>query len=259
MQQSRWDRGFTIVEMLIVVVVIAILASITAAGWSGIRMTALKTAAQSDLKSAASAMQLSFAESGTYPSAIPAIFRPSDNVNVTVKWSGKFYTYTSLTAVQNGVLLADICQKLIDEGVGKGTSQNGEEQDYIMGCGNWNYNSTQITAWDSRVWKTPVLSDQLIDYANTFTTKDTWNANQVTVVKNFYTQLVQRHLNQGGVFPVTSFWDAWATSSNGGVIKQALPEPSQIKTTFCLEAQIVESPDTIWHITEDGTVKEGGC
>ena len=60
-------KGFTIVELLIVIVVIAILASITVVGYSGVRASAEKTKTVSTARSyiqALSAYQLS---EGTYP------------------------------------------------------------------------------------------------------------------------------------------------------------------------------------------------
>lgn len=252
--------GFTIVEVLIVVVVIAILAGISVVAYSGIRVAALRTAAQHDLKTISTAMQIERIEKGSYPADIPETVRQSGgNVTSTIKWSGKITRYTSLTAVQNGVLLADICQKLIDEGVGRAANQGGAIQNYVTGCGNWNRSSMQVTAWNTRVWNTPVSSQQLLQYAQNFTSSDTWNASQVTVVKNFYNQLVERHLAMGGTFPVTSFWDSWATSGNGGVMYQNLPEDVETKESFCVEATIEGRPDLIWHIDEDDVMREGAC
>lgn len=256
---NRSKKGFTIVELLIVVVVIAILASILYVGYGGIRVAAMKSAAQSDLRNVETAMQLAYQDLGTYPAEIPSTVKPSSSTILTVRWSGTSTSYGALTDVQNGVLLSQICQNLIDEGFGRGVNQGGATQNYITGCGNWNHGSMQVTAWDSRVWSTPISSTQLLNYANTFTTTDTWNSAQIGVVKNFYTQLVQRHTATGGTFPIKSFWDSWATTGNGGVIKQALPATLETKTSFCVEATVASSSTTIWHIDETGSLKEGAC
>lgn len=59
--------GFTIVELLIVVVVISILASISVMAYSGIQQRATFAASQSSLSSLNKAIKLYYAENGTYP------------------------------------------------------------------------------------------------------------------------------------------------------------------------------------------------
>lgn len=259
MFKPKQSSGFSIVELLIIVVVIAILAAITIVGYNGIQVRARESVALSDLKSTSTLMQVAYIETGTFPTTLPDSIKTSGNTTLTLKWSGTYTTYGTLTAVQNGVLMAQTCQKLIDEGLGKGTNQGGQVQNYITGCGNWNHGSMQVTAWNSRTWSTPISSGQLLDYANAFTTSDTWNAAQIAVVKNFYTQLVARQTSQGGVFPVTSFWDSWATTGNGGIMFEPLPATPQTKTSYCVEAVLNNIANKLWHIGEDGTVREGPC
>ena len=52
------SRGFTIVELLIVMVVIAILAAITVVGFNGVRQNAVSTVAQNELGSIAKKLEL---------------------------------------------------------------------------------------------------------------------------------------------------------------------------------------------------------
>ncbi|MGB2787646.1 MAG: type II secretion system protein [Candidatus Saccharimonadaceae bacterium] len=63
----RRDRGFTIVELLIVIVVIAVLAAITVVAFSGIQQRALFSSYQSDIKLLDKAIKMYYAENGTYP------------------------------------------------------------------------------------------------------------------------------------------------------------------------------------------------
>ena len=60
-------RGFTIVELLIVIVVIAILAVISVAAYNGVQNSAHKSAVQSDLSNAKRKLDLFKAEHGNYP------------------------------------------------------------------------------------------------------------------------------------------------------------------------------------------------
>ncbi len=61
------QAGFTIVELLIVVVVIAILAAITIVSYNGIQNRAAESAVQSDLRNAMSKFQAYKAINGTFP------------------------------------------------------------------------------------------------------------------------------------------------------------------------------------------------
>ncbi len=71
-QISRGLRGFTIVELLIVVVVIAILAAITIVAYNGITANARDSALKADLNTAAKKVGIAQAETGAYPSMKPA-------------------------------------------------------------------------------------------------------------------------------------------------------------------------------------------
>ena len=62
-------RGFTIVELLIVIVVIAVLAAVTVVAFNGINARANGTAVQSDLRSIAAKIALSQTDTGSYPAA----------------------------------------------------------------------------------------------------------------------------------------------------------------------------------------------
>lgn len=69
MQWAEKQKGFTIVELLIVVVVIAILATITIVSYNGITNQAKNASVASDIKNFAKIieMQRSSGDSGTYP------------------------------------------------------------------------------------------------------------------------------------------------------------------------------------------------
>lgn len=59
--------GFTIVELLIVIVVIAVLATITIVSYNGITNRAVEASMMSDLNSAATQLEVIRAETGSYP------------------------------------------------------------------------------------------------------------------------------------------------------------------------------------------------
>lgn len=64
---SNYTKGFTIVELLIVIVVIGILAAISIVAYNGIQNRAYDTAIQNDLNNLAKLVHLESADTGTYP------------------------------------------------------------------------------------------------------------------------------------------------------------------------------------------------
>lgn len=80
-------KGFTIVELIIVIIVIAILASITVIGYGAWRERSAKTEVMSDLNNAALAMNnyRNFNTNGQPPSSLGATgFKASPNVDVSM-------------------------------------------------------------------------------------------------------------------------------------------------------------------------------
>jgi len=257
--KQRWALGFSIAELLVVVVVIAILATVTVVAYNGLTRAAVVSGAKAHLKDVASEMRLKIHDTTTYPTTLSAELATNSNVTVQIKSTGVEMRYSSLNPVQNGTLFSDICQRLIDNGVGKAQDQGGNVQDYITGCGNWNYNKVQIGGWENKIWNTPVSIQQLRDYGNSFTTNVTYHkAAHEATVKKFYNDLTDTFVRQGGTSPVTSFWDYWADSGNGGVMPQALPAGTA-RNFYCAEARSIKYTDIIWHVTETNAIAIGPC
>lgn len=74
---SRQSKGFTIVELLIVICVIGILAAITSMSYSGIKQRADEASLNVDLKNASTQFKLYRAEYDSYPTALDANFCPT--------------------------------------------------------------------------------------------------------------------------------------------------------------------------------------
>ncbi|AHB42022.1 hypothetical protein RAAC3_TM7C00001G0156 [Candidatus Saccharibacteria bacterium RAAC3_TM7_1] len=71
MSVIKKHTGFTIVELLIVIVVIAVLAAITVVAYNGIQQRARDASMQSDLSNVSKKLELYNAENGTYPTSWP--------------------------------------------------------------------------------------------------------------------------------------------------------------------------------------------
>lgn len=77
----RLKSGFTIVELIIVIVVVGILAGIVTVSYSTLTERGKKTALESDLATAAKRMHVAFNQEGrsiAFPTSIPTDFQPSN-------------------------------------------------------------------------------------------------------------------------------------------------------------------------------------
>ncbi|MBC7868608.1 prepilin-type N-terminal cleavage/methylation domain-containing protein [Candidatus Saccharibacteria bacterium] len=80
MRQHTKQLGFTIVELLIVIVVIGILATISIVAYSGISKRANVAAAVSDLHNAATLVETKYVETGQYAVTMPPEIKTSANI-----------------------------------------------------------------------------------------------------------------------------------------------------------------------------------
>lgn len=251
------QMAFTIVELLIVIVVIGILAAIVIIAYIGVQKRAVNTELQSDLRNAASLMHIAHADTDTYPSALPSGVKTSPGVALSLAGSSGA-VYSGLSSVQNGLLFYNICQKLVTDGVGAKPDDN---HDYISSCAVYNKNQIHIDGWNGRDVNTPVTAAALQAYVSSYSGGQT--ALFTTHAGDFMNQLTSQFQASGGVFPVTSFWDSWATPTNGGVMKPTLPAPtgggSSDPTVFCINATYDKDATVQWYITQNRPPTAGVC
>ena len=82
-RKPHTTNGFTIVELLVVIVVIGILAAITIVSYTGISSKATASALQSDLTSAKKQLSLYYVDHGVYPVDLDANKCPRDSTPTT--------------------------------------------------------------------------------------------------------------------------------------------------------------------------------
>ena len=99
-RHARTSRGFTIVELLIVIVIIAILAVITIATYNGIQNRARSSALQSNLSQMAKGLEVSkVANSETYPSTLTAAnIKTPDTGTYNYQTNGTSYCLSATNA-----------------------------------------------------------------------------------------------------------------------------------------------------------------
>ena len=136
------QRGFTIVELLIVVVVIAILAAITIVAYNGISTRAVESGLKSDLSNGAKQIQLFKTTSGSYPGSTAEVndgkgMKNSQNTALT--YAGQPQTYClSASSTRNANLSFYITEA--------GKIQSGQCS-AVTACFQFNAATFTLAAW----------------------------------------------------------------------------------------------------------------
>jgi general secretion pathway protein G len=107
-REKRAERGFTLVELMVVVAIIALLAAIIIPNYVHARAQAAVSQSEANLKEIATALELYYTDHQTYPpsgNVTPAIFGGSTNPYLTATPTNALgrqeYVYT-FTAAANG-------------------------------------------------------------------------------------------------------------------------------------------------------------
>lgn len=112
MIQTHRKKGFTIVELVVVIAVIGILAALGLVGWRNWQEGIGKKQLESDLKQASTAMENAKNFGSGYPTSLPATFKPGQGVTLSYM-SGDDKTYcleaykTSSPSVKYRITQAD--------------------------------------------------------------------------------------------------------------------------------------------------------
>jgi len=94
--------GFTVVELLIVIVVIGIIATITVISYAGIQEKSVRNTVEADLRSASSALETTKSNSGGYPATKPADLPKSNGTEYTYVYYGTTKSYCLAATTTEG-------------------------------------------------------------------------------------------------------------------------------------------------------------
>lgn len=247
--------AFTIVEIMIAVVVIAIIAGISVVTYVNIQKTAAEGSVLSQLRQITQRVESMHLSDGRVPEAIDSIAKTSPDVQIVfVNAAGESSLYYSnLSEAQNGVLFYNHCKDLVSEGYGNGPNDFGANTiAYISGCRVYDVNYLQINGWNGgfNVSSPSVTQEMLQSYIDAAIARNPDHPSYHETVQNFMNELIRRFTSEGGHFPITEFWRPWV-----GIPTLPPPESSSGATqgSFCIVATHAKYSD-ISYVTTSGNL-----
>lgn len=244
----HFRAGFTLIEAIIVISIIAILATITAASYLGVQRRAASVTMMNDLQSASVVIENHAANNkGKFPDINYLLeqFTPSKGVNLAVITAqpgeaSDWPYYENLSDVQGAVLFKEICSALSSETrpdaadllYGQGRDKDGGKRKYIWGpdtCSVYDKAEVQMnSSWGGAggYFKAPVAESDVVDFIAAISDNNSYFPDFELVTKQYYQTTLDRFLAQGGTFPIKTFWDGdWCSPGQPWcTAKEPLPE-----------------------------------
>jgi prepilin-type N-terminal cleavage/methylation domain-containing protein len=229
--------GFTIVELILVITVVAILAALVVVSYQGVQRRAASVSTQSALEQGTDALQLYDTHNHLYPGNIADTdFVPPTNAALVLYTNAdQVPVYQSLSSAQNAQLFLNTCNASMPI-VSGGTTYN-TSCSFNGGGLNLHVAGQSGSNW---VKSTPIQqSDFVLICGSACTTA------QNTIVSDF--------LAQGGTFPINGI-------GGGSTLPAPTPTTFGNASRFCLESRALAFPDIVYHTSNDDTrIQAGAC
>jgi len=248
---SLVKSGFTIVELLVVIVVIGILAAITIVSYTGISQRAKVAALQSDLSNASQQLKIFQATeaSGNYP--IANTCPTPGTTEICLKASnGNAYTYTP----SNGTNPKTFALKAVNETITYHISENSSP--FTLTSTDWITIGTQV--WAKANLNVGTMVPGTLGQPNT-----TNQTNNAILEKYCYLNDTTNCTTYGGLYQWDEAMQYVTTNGAQGIcpVGSHIPTDAEWKTLeMSLSGMLQATADTIgWRGTDEGTkLKSGG-
>jgi len=103
LQKARTDEGFTLIELMIVIVILGVLAGIVVFAVGGITDRGTSAACKTDVSTVSTAVEAYYAKKGSYPGdLVPSLTDPAAGTQF-LKWDPSFTGSTSATGPSSSV------------------------------------------------------------------------------------------------------------------------------------------------------------
>lgn len=221
------DAGFTIVELLVVIVVIGILAGVVILAFGSWRHHTAESVVESDMLQASTGLSAYVNSNDVYPPNLANLnFVPSQGVALTLYTNApSIGVYSNLSADLNAQLFLNNCN----------ANLNGLDNTVCtyQGSGVGAKVHVKGTNTTNTVWPSPINpSDVTLPYGPEYT------AATNAIVSEFQAQ--------GGVFPVL-------VSGTNVALPNPTLQPNGPASDYCLEGRSGDFPAIVYHATPQGT------
>ncbi|HEU0266094.1 MAG TPA: type II secretion system protein [Candidatus Saccharimonadaceae bacterium] len=228
----RTRRAFTLIELMIVIIVIGILATIAIASYGMWRHNIAATVVENDITGASTGLASYMNFHGNYPPNLAGVdFAASSGSELTLYTNApSIGVYSSLTPDQNAQLFLNVCN----------ANLNGLDNTACTFAGNGGGAKIHVkgTVATNTIWSSPInQSDVSLPYGQAYT--------------NATNAMIAQFTSQGGSFPIT-------VSGNSVPLPTPTEQPNGPATDYCLEGRSGDFTDIIYHAVPHDTGAELG-
>ena len=263
--------GFTLVEIVVVISVLAILVALSFVSYFGVKKMAAMSSLADSTKKASTALEITHA---SRPNELSSLVDGGEVATISNKFTSgpdivtKVYLsepigYGTLTTVQNAVLYHTLCSSLTSEkrpdasdlNYGQGRNRDGGVVTFISvnPCNVYNKDRMQINmAWGFAGGElvAPVARADVVSFIDSITHNDSYFPDATHVAKQYHQTVLDRFEAQGGTFPIATFWDgSWCSAGQPWcTAKEDLPEPLSTSDQwyYCVESYHKSYPGDIY-------------